>query len=103
MKIYIVPILQDNYSYVLEANGEAAVIDPGEAEPIIDFLDKNELKLTHILCTHHHWDHTDGNEELQQRYGVRIVGPDDDLSDRASNHFADDLRGFARWSSVLNA
>ena len=78
MKIYIVPILQDNYSYVLEANGEAAVIDPGEAEPIIDFLDKNELKLTHILCTHHHWDHTDGNEELQQRYGVRIVGPDDD-------------------------
>lgn len=78
MKIHVLPILQDNYSFILEANGEAAVIDPGEAEAIIDFIDKNELKLTHILNTHHHWDHTDGNEELQQRYGARIIGPDDD-------------------------
>lgn len=33
------------------------------------------LKLTHILNTHHHWDHTGGNEELKARYGATVIGP----------------------------
>lgn len=76
MKIHILPILKDNYAYVLEAaHGQAAVIDPGAAAPVVDFLERHNLKLTHILNTHHHGDHTAGNAELKNRYGAALVAP----------------------------
>ena len=76
MKIHIIPILSDNYAYLLEdGNGNAAVIDPGEAGPVIDALAKKNLTLTHILNTHHHGDHIAGNEELQEKYGAKIIAP----------------------------
>jgi len=78
IKVDILPILGDhmNYAYILQAdNGDIAVVDPGEAGPIIEYLENNNLKLTHILNTHHHWDHTDGNHELVKKYGAQLVGP----------------------------
>ncbi len=76
IKIDIIPILKDNYAYLLKSNcGKVAVIDPGEASPIINILNKLDLNLDFILNTHHHWDHTDGNEELKHKYGAQIVAP----------------------------
>lgn len=77
--VEIIPILGDhmNYAYLLKgSNGETAIVDPGEAGPIIEELDKQGLKLDYVLNTHHHWDHTDGNADLIEKYGSKLVGPD---------------------------
>ncbi len=69
--------LSDNYGVLIhepEANVTAS-IDTPEAGPIIAALDDAGWRLTHILNTHHHWDHTGGNEELKTRYGCTVVGP----------------------------
>ena len=76
MKIEIIKCLQDNYSYLLinEKNQNACVIDPSEAKPIIDFVEKKNINLKFILNTHHHHDHIGGNNELKKKYGAKIVG-----------------------------
>ena len=76
MKIEIIPCLKDNYSYVIidENNKKTCVIDPSESRPIINFLEKNNLKLNYILNTHHHYDHVGGNSELKKKYKSKVVG-----------------------------
>jgi len=76
MKIKIIPCLQDNYSYILidEQLSIACVVDPSEANPIIEYLDNNKIKLKFILNTHHHYDHVGGNQKLKEKYGASIVG-----------------------------
>jgi len=76
MKIQIIPCLQDNYSYLIidEENNTACVIDPSEADPIIEYLENNKIKLNFILNTHHHYDHVGGNNKLKERYGASVVG-----------------------------
>ena len=80
MKIEIIKCLQDNYSYLIinETNKNACVIDPSEAQPIIDFVEKNNINLKFILNTHHHYDHIGGNIELKKKYNSTIVGFKDD-------------------------
>ena len=76
MKIKIIPCLHDNYSYILidEQLSIACVVDPSEANPIIEYLDNNKIKLKFILNTHHHYDHVGGNQKLKEKYGASIVG-----------------------------
>ena len=80
MKIQIIPCLQDNYSYLIinEKNNTACVIDPSEADPIIEYLENNKIKLKFILNTHHHYDHVGGNKKLKEKYGASVVGYDGD-------------------------
>jgi hydroxyacylglutathione hydrolase len=47
-------------------------VDPSEAMPIIDALEKRNQNLTYILNTHHHYDHTGGNLELKAKYGAKV-------------------------------
>jgi hydroxyacylglutathione hydrolase len=78
LEIGRVPVLSDNYSWILHdtASGNTAVVDPAEVEPIVRALESRGWVLSHILNTHHHWDHTGGNLALKERYGtVTIVGP----------------------------
>lgn len=66
LKIFPIPTLKDNYTWAIQ-NGETAdvaVVDCGEAKPVLDYLAKHSLNLTAILITHDHWDHTDGLSEL---------------------------------------
>ena len=76
MKIEIIPCLKDNYSYLIidEETKKTCVVDPSESKPIINFLEKNNLKLSYILNTHHHYDHVGGNIELKEKYKAIIVG-----------------------------
>lgn len=69
--------LKDNYVWLLRepATGAVAAVDPSEAKPVAAKLDSLGWKLTHILNTHHHWDHTGGNLELKEQSGAVIVGP----------------------------
>jgi hydroxyacylglutathione hydrolase len=67
----------DNYIYLLIAGDrQAIVIDPGEAGPVVSVVEKQKLKLTHILLTHHHADHVGGIETLKAKYSCRVIGPD---------------------------
>ena len=76
MRIEIISCLQDNYSYLIidETNNNACVVDPSEAKPIINFLEKKDLKLKYILNTHHHFDHIGGNKELKKKYKSIVIG-----------------------------
>ena len=75
MRIEIIRCLQDNYSYLVidDSNKIACVIDPSEANPIINCIEKNEVELKYILNTHHHYDHIGGNLELKRKYNSKIV------------------------------
>ncbi len=75
LTVELVPCLRDNYAYIVSDAGQGvwAVVDPSEPDPVIRAL--GERKLTHILNTHHHPDHTGGNLALKARYGAQIVGP----------------------------
>lgn len=77
LKIYPIPALKDNYIWAIIHNQYrvAAIVDPGEAQPVLDFLRENKLRLTAILITHHHWDHTNGVMELKDAGKVPVYGP----------------------------
>ncbi len=76
MKVEIIKCLQDNYSYIIidEKYNHACVVDPSEAEPIINFVESKNIKLKFVLNTHHHYDHVGGNNDLKKKYKVKIVG-----------------------------
>lgn len=76
--VHIVPVLSDNYAYVLrdEVEDFTAVVDPGEAAPVEKFLDDNGWTLNLILNTHHHGDHIGGNAALMARYGCPLAAPE---------------------------
>jgi hydroxyacylglutathione hydrolase len=71
------PVLRDNYVYLVHDpdSGATAAVDPSVAEPVLRALDDTGWRLTHILNTHHHVDHTGGNAELKAATGCVIVGP----------------------------
>jgi hydroxyacylglutathione hydrolase len=76
IKIEIIPCLQDNYSYLIidENKNDACVVDPSEAKPIINFIEKENINLKYILNTHHHFDHIGGNIELKEKYDSIVIG-----------------------------
>ena len=76
LDINIVPCLQDNYSFVIHntETGTVGVVDPSEFEPINNFIKIKFKKIDYILNTHHHFDHTGGNLDLQKKYGAKIIG-----------------------------
>ena len=80
MKITPIPCLNDNYAYIVNDNitKTVGVVDPSEAKPIINYLKKEKLELNYILNTHHHFDHIDGNIELQKLYNSKVIGFDGD-------------------------
>jgi len=72
MSIQIHPIkaFNDNYIWTLinDSNKQAIVIDPGQAAPVIEYLEAQDLDLIAIWTTHHHYDHTGGVAELQEHF-----------------------------------
>ncbi len=77
MDIVQIPVLSDNYVYLLREprQGLVAVVDPAEAEPVLAELARRSWRLTYILNTHHHGDHVGGNRRLVKETGCRVVGP----------------------------
>lgn len=75
MEIITVPCLKDNYAYILKAGGQVAVVDPSEAEPVLQILQAQGLRPEMIWNTHHHWDHVGGNNALLQHYPeLKVMG-----------------------------
>jgi len=70
--------LKDNFGVLLHdtKTGATAAIDAPEAAPVEAVLQATGWRLSDILVTHHHRDHTGGIEELKERYGCRVVAPE---------------------------
>ena len=80
MLVETIRCLEDNFSYILiDQNKNACVIDPSESEPIINFVEKNNIKIKYILNTHHHFDHIGVNKEIKKKYNAKIVAYKNDL------------------------
>jgi hydroxyacylglutathione hydrolase len=76
MKIIQIPLLRDNYGYLIicEKTKNAAIIDPSEADPVLARIDQEQVSLQAILNTHHHRDHTGGNEGTLAKRKAEVYG-----------------------------
>ncbi len=75
--VQCVPALEDNYIFVYRYDGSKAfVVDPGDADPVLEYASKNGIEIKAVLNTHRHFDHVDGNEKLREVMGCEIIGPD---------------------------
>lgn len=88
LRVELVPIFEDNYVFVLidESARKALVIDPGDADPVEEYLRKKDLSLQGILLTHHHNDHIGGVVNLKKTYSAPVYAP---LKNKNQVPFAD--------------
>lgn len=82
LKIKVLPALGDNYMYLVidSATNEAAIVDPVDPDTVIKTANEENVNLTTVLTTHHHWDHAGGNAELVDKMkgkNLQVVGGDD--------------------------
>src|SRR5687768_2757510 len=77
VSLNVVPVsaFKDNYIWTLRNASHAAVVDPGEAPPVLEFLEREGLRLAAILATHHHADHVGGIAEILAVHPVPVYGP----------------------------
>ena len=75
MKLNHLDAFSDNYIWTMESEGKIAIVDPGDAKPIHEYIKKTGCVLTDVLITHHHWDHTGGLEEVIEEYKCQAYGP----------------------------
>jgi hydroxyacylglutathione hydrolase len=77
MKIVAVPAFTDNYIWVIhdEESGETAVVDPGDAAPVLAEVERRGWTITQVWNTHHHWDHTGGNAKIKEATGALVSAP----------------------------
>ncbi|MEQ9694908.1 hydroxyacylglutathione hydrolase [Shimia sp. SDUM112013] len=76
LEIVTIPCLYDNYSFLIHdaATGDTAVVDVPDAAPISAALKARGWTLSHVLLTHHHWDHVDGLEALLADHPAKVIG-----------------------------
>ncbi len=75
MELTALPAFVDNYIWMLHDGQGALVVDPGDAQPVFDALQRGGLQLRAILVTHHHADHVGGVNALREATGARVFGP----------------------------
>ena len=77
LEIFVINALSDNYIYLLrnEHKNITSVIDPGESEPVLEFLNNKNWHLDEIINTHHHHDHIGGNKKLLDVYKSKLIAP----------------------------
>lgn len=73
--VVAIPAFSDNYIWLIRHQDSAVVVDPGQATPVLQYLDQEHLHLRAILNTHHHYDHVGGNLELAKETGAAIFAP----------------------------
>ncbi|MFQ5697896.1 MAG: hydroxyacylglutathione hydrolase [Myxococcota bacterium] len=76
MRVERIPTFSDNYSYLIAdpATNEAAIVDAPEEDPVVRRVEALGVRVTRILSTHHHPDHSMANPALAARYGAPVFG-----------------------------
>lgn len=102
-RVHTLRALKDNFIYVLiNPDGRCAVVDPGESSPVIELLRSENLRLTHVLCTHHHHDHIDGAATLREKSGCEVVCSTFDRPRiSAATVAVDETTGFNLWERPI--
>ena len=75
LSVVAIPAFNDNYLWLIHDGQHAAVVDPGDATPVLATLATLGLKLSAILLTHHHADHVGGVQTILQHHHVPVFGP----------------------------
>ena len=75
LHIQPIPAFDDNYIWLLHNGHDAVVVDPGDAAPVLQVIEKLKLRLRTILITHHHSDHIDGVAQLVECYTPQVFAP----------------------------
>ncbi|MBL1140697.1 MAG: hydroxyacylglutathione hydrolase [Proteobacteria bacterium] len=79
LDILPLPALGNHYNYIWllknKASNHVAIVDPGEAGPLLKLIESEKLIPTTILITHHHWDHVDGIVEITEKYDIPVYTP----------------------------
>lgn len=75
MVLIPIPAFTDNYIWMLHDGHQALVVDPGDAQPVMQMLQDQRLQLQTILVTHHHADHVGGVTALREATGASVHGP----------------------------
>lgn len=91
MNLISIPAFQDNYIWLLDdRQGRCIIVDPGEAQPVPEALQRLQLVPAAILLTHHHHDHVDGVAQIVAQYpGLAVYGPQE-TADKGANHIVRD-------------
>ncbi len=90
LRIDPIPAFSDNYIWLIQQYGAACLVDPGDAVPALSCLQQAGLRLTAILLTHKHGDHTGGVLELVERYpGVTVYGPSEERAEGVDHPLQD--------------
>ena len=76
-KVTPVPIIEDNYVWIVEHAKHCIIVDPGDAQPVLNHLDQHSLTPSAILITHKHWDHVTGIRDIKARFPeITVYGPE---------------------------
>lgn len=92
LNIHPIPALETNYFWLLQPSAESPgvyIMDPGDAKPVIERLEAGQFQLMGIIITHHHWDHTNGINDLLAHYSVPVYGPDSPRIPQITHKLAD--------------
>ena len=76
LKISHIQAYSDNYIWLIQTNEGNTLVDPGDASPVLDFIQREEIEIDDILITHHHFDHVGGLQSLKPLINGSIIGPD---------------------------
>jgi hydroxyacylglutathione hydrolase len=94
MKVVPIPQLSDNYAYLIidPSTRDACIVDCAEAGPVLAAVEREQVKLTAILPTHHHFDHVGGNEDLLAALpGLSVYGVDNRIPGLTQNVAENDV------------
>ena len=72
-KVTPIPIIEDNYAWLVQNQGQNLIFDPGEAKPVIAYLNEHKLTLDFMFVTHKHWDHITGIAEVKAAFPDCII------------------------------
>lgn len=91
MRLTALPAFEDNYIWAMVADsGDAFFVDPGQAAPVMDFVERHQLRPRALLLTHHHADHIGGVPALRARWpALEVIAPGDERIGEASQRVAD--------------
>lgn len=104
MNLIPIPAFADNYIWMIHNDQDALVVDPGDAQPVLEFLRERNLHLKTILVTHHHADHVGGVDVLRDATGAEVIGPaGEDIPQPASGVSQDDtVQALGQTWSVMD-
>ena len=88
-EIVSIPAFNDNYIWLIRDDKNAIVVDPGDAKPVIAYLQANKLNLLAVLITHRHNDHIGGIPKLREVYNTRVYGPRSELIPLITHHLGE--------------